>query len=159
MVRSNSSWGELGANAILGTSLAVAKAAADTAGLPLYAYVGGPSAIVLPVPMLNVLNGGEHADNNVDLQEFMFMPVGAASFSEALRWGVEAYHTLKKVLHDRGLSTAIGDEGGFAPNLPADRAALEILSESVEAAGYTLGTDFKPAKRMPAAEFIHWDRW
>ena len=107
----------LGANAILGVSLAVAKAAADELGIPIYRYVGGVNAHVLPVPMMNVLNGGEHADNNVDLQEFMIMPLGAASFSEALQWGAQTYHVLKKVLGDRGLSTAIGDEGGFAPNL------------------------------------------
>src|SRR5690606_370006 len=108
--------GRLGANAMLGVSLAVAKAAADDQGVPLYRHVGGVNAHVLPVPMLNVLNGGAHADNSVDFQEFMIMPVGAASFSEALRWGTETYHTLKRVLHDKGLSTAVGDEGGFAPD-------------------------------------------
>jgi enolase len=131
----------LGANAMLGVSLAVAKAAADELVVPLYRHVGGANAHVLPVPMLNVLNGGEHADNNVDFQEFMFMPVGAASFSEALRWGVETYHTLKKVLHDRGLSTAVGDEGGFAPDLASNEAAVQLLVEAIEAAGFTPGDD------------------
>jgi enolase len=133
--------GRLGANAILGVSLAVAKAAADELVVPLYRHVGGVNAHVLPVPMFNVLNGGEHADNNVDFQEFMLMPVGAASFSEALRWGVETYHTLKRVLHDRGLSTAVGDEGGFAPDLASNEAAVQLLVEAVEAAGFTPGDD------------------
>ncbi len=128
-----------GANAILGLSLAVAKAAADELGVPLYRYVGGPNAHVLPVPMLNVLNGGAHADNTIDFQEFMVMPVGAASFSEALRWGVETYHTLKKILHDRHLSTAVGDEGGFAPNLAKNEDAVVLLMEAIERAGYTPG--------------------
>ena len=128
-----------GANAILGVSLAVAKAAADELELPLYRYVGGTHAHVLPVPMMNVLNGGVHADNNVDLQEFMIMPVGAASFSEALRWGTETYHHLKKLLHDRGLSTAVGDEGGFAPDLAANEDAVKLLVEAIEAAGYEPG--------------------
>jgi enolase len=131
----------LGANAILGTSLAAARAAADELGLPLYRYVGGANAHVLPVPMMNVVNGGVHADNNVDLQEFMVMPVGAPSFREALRWGVETYHTLKKVLHDRGLSTAVGDEGGFAPNLSTNEDAIRVLVEAIERAGYTPGDD------------------
>ena len=129
----------LGANAILGASLAVAKAGADELGIPLYRYVGGPNAHVLPVPMLNVVNGGVHADNSIDLQEFMIMPIGAASFSEALRWGVETYHTLKKLLHDQGLSTAVGDEGGFAPNLARNEDAVKILVEAIEKAGYTPG--------------------
>ena len=129
----------LGANAILGASLAVAKAGADELGIPLYRYVGGPNAHVLPVPMLNVVNGGVHADNSIDLQEFMVMPIGAASFSEALRWGVETYHTLKKLLHDQGLSTAVGDEGGFAPNLARNEDAVKILVEAIEKAGYTPG--------------------
>jgi enolase len=133
--------GNLGANAILGTSLAAARAAADELGLPLYRYVGGANAHVLPVPMMNVVNGGVHADNNVDLQEFMVMPVGAPSFREALRWGVETYHTLKKVLHDRGLSTAVGDEGGFAPNLSTNEDAIRVLVEAIERAGYTPGDD------------------
>ena len=131
--------GELGANAILGASMAVARAAAAELDLPLYRYVGGVNAHALPVPMLNVVNGGVHADNTIDLQEFMVMPVGAASFSEALRWGVETYHTLKKLLHDRGLSTAIGDEGGFAPNLAKNEDAIKILVEAIELAGYTPG--------------------
>jgi len=131
----------LGANAILGVSLAVAKAAATEVGLPLYRYVGGPNAHVLPVPMLNVINGGVHADNNVDLQEFMLMPVGAPSFNEALRMGVETYHALKRLLHDRGLSTAVGDEGGFAPNLDSNEAAIQVLVDAIEAAGYAPGDD------------------
>jgi enolase len=129
----------LGANAILGASMAVAKAAADELDLPLYRYVGGVNAHVLPVPMLNVVNGGVHADNTIDLQEFMVMPIGAASFGEALRWGVETYHTLKQILHDRGLSTAVGDEGGFAPNLARNEDAVKILVEAIETAGYTPG--------------------
>ena len=129
----------LGANAILGTSLAVAKASADEIDLPLYRAIGGPNAHVLPVPMLNVVNGGVHADNTIDMQEFMVMPVGAASFSEALRWGVETYHTLKKLLHDRGLSTAVGDEGGFAPNLASNEDAIKILMEAIEQAGFIPG--------------------
>jgi enolase len=133
--------GRLGANAILGVSLAVAKAAADEMGLPLYRYVGGANAHVLPVPMMNVLNGGVHADNNVDFQEFMIMPVGAASFSEALRWGAETYHVLKALCHDRGLSTAVGDEGGFAPDLESNESAVRLLLDAVEAAGYRPGED------------------
>ena len=131
----------LGANAILGTSLAVARAAADDLQLPLYRYLGGPNAHVLPVPMMNVVNGGVHADNSIDMQEFMIMPVGAPSFREALRWGTETYHTLKKVLHDRGLSTAVGDEGGFAPNLASNEDAIKILVEAIETAGYAPGTE------------------
>ena len=131
----------LGANAILGASLANAHAVASERGLPLYKSIGGEAACVLPVPMMNVLNGGAHADNNVDLQEFMVMPIGATSFSEALRWGVETYHTLKKVLADRGLSTAVGDEGGFAPNLSSNEAAVAILVEAIEKAGYAPGKD------------------
>ena len=133
--------GRLGANAILGTSLAIARAAADDLGLPLYRYLGGPNAHVLPVPMMNVINGGAHADNSIDMQEFMIMPVGAPSFSEALRWGTETYHTLKKVLHDRGLSTAVGDEGGFAPNLASNEDAIKILIETIEKAGYKPGEE------------------
>ena len=133
--------GRLGANAILGTSLAIAKAAADEVDLPLWKYLGGPNAHVLPVPMMNVVNGGVHADNSIDMQEFMIMPVGAPSFREALRWGTETYHTLKKVLHDRGLSTAVGDEGGFAPNLSSNEEAIRILLEAIEKAGYTPGDD------------------
>ncbi|MCB0986530.1 MAG: phosphopyruvate hydratase [Acidimicrobiales bacterium] len=131
----------LGANAILGVSLAVAKAAADELVLPLFRYVGGTNAHVLPVPMMNVLNGGAHADNNVDFQEFMVMPVGAASFSEALRWGTETYHVLKKLLHDKGLSTAVGDEGGFAPNLANNTEPVELLIQAIEKAGFTPGDD------------------
>ena len=131
----------LGANAILGVSLAVAKAAADESGVPLYRYVGGANAHVLPVPMMNVLNGGVHADNNVDFQEFMIMPVGAASFTEALCWGMETYHALKQLCHDRGLATAVGDEGGFAPNLDSNEAAVRLLLEAVEAAGLRPGDD------------------
>jgi enolase len=143
----------LGANAILGVSLAVARAAADELAMPLYRYVGGVNAHVLPVPMLNVLNGGEHADNNVDIQEFMIMPVGAASFSEALRWGAETYHVLKKVLHDRNLSTAIGDEGGFAPNLASNEEAVKLLLEAIEKAGFTPGTDIAIALDAASTEF------
>jgi enolase len=131
----------LGANALLGVSLAVAKAAAATAGLPLYAYLGGPNARHLPVPMMNILNGGRHADNSVDFQEFMVMPVGAETFSEALQMGVETFHTLKKVLAERGYSTAVGDEGGFAPNLRSNEEAVEVILEAVERAGYTAGED------------------
>ncbi|MBK6855003.1 MAG: phosphopyruvate hydratase [Microthrixaceae bacterium] len=131
----------LGANAILGVSMAVAKAAADELQVPLYRYVGGTNAHVLPVPMMNVLNGGAHADNNVDFQEFMVMPVGAASFSEALRWGTETYHVLKKLLHDKGLSTAVGDEGGFAPNLANNTEPVELLIQAIEKAGFTPGED------------------
>jgi enolase len=131
--------GRLGANAILGTSLATAKAAADELELPLYRYVGGANAHVLPVPMMNVINGGAHADNNVDLQEFMLMPVGAASYTEALQWGTETYHVLRRLLHERGLSTAVGDEGGFAPDLASNEDAIRILVEAIEKAGYTPG--------------------
>ncbi len=143
----------LGANAILGVSLAVARAAADDLAIPLYRYIGGVNAHVLPVPMMNVLNGGEHADNNVDIQEFMIMPVGAASFSEALRWGAETYHVLKKVLHDRDLSTAIGDEGGFAPNLASNEDAVKLLLEAIEKAGFTPGTEIAIALDAASTEF------
>ncbi|RPI09349.1 MAG: phosphopyruvate hydratase, partial [Actinobacteria bacterium] len=131
----------LGANAILGVSLAVAKAAAAELEIPLYRYVGGANAHVLPVPMMNVVNGGVHADNSVDFQEFMVMPIGAPSYREALRWGAETYHALKALLHERGLSTAVGDEGGFAPDLAANEDAVGILIEAIEKAGYTPGTD------------------
>jgi enolase len=131
----------LGANAMLGTSLAVAKAAANSLGLPLWRYVGGPNSHVLPVPMMNVINGGAHADNTIDLQEFMIMPVGAPSFREALRWGTETYHQLKKILHGKNLSTAVGDEGGFAPNLATNEDAIKILVEAITASGFTPGTD------------------
>ncbi len=143
----------LGANAILGVSLAVAKAAADSAGLPLFRYVGGPNAHILPVPMMNILNGGAHADSNVDIQEFMIAPIGAPSFKEALRWGAEVYHALKKVLHDRGLSTGLGDEGGFAPNLESNRAALDLICEAIEKAGLKPGTDVALALDVAATEF------
>jgi enolase len=132
---------KLGANAILGASLANAHAVANERGLPLYKSVGGDAACVLPVPMMNVLNGGAHADNNVDLQEFMVMPIGASSFSEALRWGVETYHTLKSILHKRKMATAVGDEGGFAPNLASNEEAIAILVEAIETAGFVPGTD------------------
>ena len=144
---------KLGANAILGVSLAVARAAADSAGLPLFRYVGGPNAHILPVPMMNILNGGSHADSNVDIQEFMIAPIGAPSFKEALRWGAEVYHMLKKVLHDRGLSTGLGDEGGFAPNLESNRAALDVIMEAIEKAGYTPGKDIALALDVAATEF------
>ncbi|MCL2025063.1 MAG: phosphopyruvate hydratase [Coriobacteriia bacterium] len=134
---------KLGANALLGVSLAAAKAAAISTELTLYSYLGGVNACTLPVPMMNILNGGAHADNNVDLQEFMVMPVGAASFTEGLRWCVEIYHTLKEVLHTRGLSTAVGDEGGFAPDLESNEAALQIIVEAVEKAGYTMGEQIR----------------
>ena len=148
--------GRLGANAILGVSLAVAHAVADERGLPLFRYVGGTNAHVLPAPMMNVLNGGAHADNNVDFQEFMVMPLGAASFSEALRWGTETYHALKKILHDRGLSTAVGDEGGFAPDLGSNEEAVQLLVEAIEAAGRTPGQDIAIALD-PANSEIHRD--
>jgi enolase len=145
--------GSLGANAILGVSLAVARAAADSADLPLFRYVGGPNAHILPVPMMNILNGGSHADSNVDIQEFMIAPIGAGSFREAVRWGAEVYHALKKVLHDKGLATGLGDEGGFAPNLPSNRAALDLILEAITAAGYTPGTDIALALDVAASEF------
>jgi len=145
-----------GANAILGVSLAVAKAAADELELPLYRYVGGANACVLPVPMMNVVNGGAHADNNIDLQEFMVMPVGAASFSEALRWGTEIYHVLKKVVHDRGLSTAVGDEGGFAPDLGTNEDAVKLLVEAIEKAGRVPGEEVAIALD-PASSEIYRD--
>jgi enolase len=143
----------LGANAILGVSLAVAKAAADSAGLPLFRYVGGPNGHVLPVPMMNILNGGSHADSDVDIQEFMIAPIGAESFREALRWGAEVYHALKAVLKKDGLSTGLGDEGGFAPNLPSNRAALDLISKAIDDAGFTLGRDFGLALDVAASEF------
>jgi enolase len=143
----------LGANAVLGVSLAVARAAADSAGLPLFRYVGGPNAHVLPVPMMNILNGGAHADSNVDIQEFMIAPIGAPTFREALRWGTETYHALKSVLKAKGLSTGLGDEGGFAPSLDSNRAALDLIAEAVEKAGYTLGTDIALALDVAATEF------
>ena len=144
----------LGANAILGVSLAVARAAANARGLPLYAYVGGVSAHVLPVPMMNIINGGEHADNPIDFQEFMIMPVGAGSIAEAVRWGAEVFHTLKKGLHDKGLSTAVGDEGGFAPNLASTRAALDFVMASIEQAGFKPGSEIALALDCAATEFF-----
>ncbi|MEY2422215.1 MAG: enolase [Acidimicrobiaceae bacterium] len=144
----------LGANAILGVSLAVARAGADELELPLFRYVGGANAHVLPVPMLNVINGGAHADNNVDLQEFMLMPVGAASYSEALRWGAETYHALKTLLHDRGLSTAVGDEGGFAPDLASNEEAVQVLVQAIEAAGFAPGDDIAIALDPATSEFF-----
>ncbi|MET7417731.1 phosphopyruvate hydratase [Dactylosporangium sp. NPDC005555] len=143
----------LGANAILGVSLAVAKAAADSAGLSLFKYLGGPNAHLLPVPMLNILNGGSHADSNVDVQEFMIAPIGAPTFREALRTGAEVYHSLKSVLKKKGLSTGLGDEGGFAPNLPTNAAALDLIAEAVEKAGYSLGSDIVLALDVAATEF------
>ena len=144
----------LGANAILGTSLAVAKAAAGARGLPLYSYIGGVSAHVLPVPMMNIINGGEHADNPIDFQEFMIMPVGADSLAEAVRWGSEIFHTLKKGLHEKGLATAVGDEGGFAPNLSSTRAALDFIMESIAKAGFMPGEDVVLALDCAATEFF-----
>ena len=144
----------LGANAILGTSLAVAKDAANARGLPLYSYIGGVSAHVLPVPMMNIINGGEHADNPIDFQEFMIMPVGAESLAEAVRWGSEVFHTLKKGLHDKGLATAVGDEGGFAPNLSSTRAALDFIMESIAKAGFKSGEEIKLALDCAATEFF-----
>jgi len=143
----------LGANAILGVSLAVARAAAESADLPLFRYIGGPNAHVLPVPMFNILNGGSHADSNVDIQEFMIAPIGATSFREALRWGAEVYHALKSVLKERGLSTGLGDEGGFAPNLESNRAALDLILVAIEKAGYRPGTDVALALDVAASEF------
>jgi enolase len=144
----------LGANAILGVSLAVAKAAAASAELSLYRYLGGPNAHLLPVPMMNIMNGGAHADSNVDIQEFMIAPIGAPTFREALRWGAETYHALKSVLKKKGLSTGLGDEGGFAPNLPANVAALDLIAEAVAAAGFTLGSDIALALDVAATEFF-----
>ncbi|MEQ8311412.1 MAG: phosphopyruvate hydratase [Sphingopyxis sp.] len=144
----------LGANAILGVSLAAAKAAADARGLPLYRYVGGVSARTLPVPMMNIINGGEHADNPIDVQEFMIMPVGAGSIAEAVRWGSEIFHTLKKGLSQKGLATAVGDEGGFAPNLASTRDALDFIAASVDQAGFKLGSDVVLALDCAATEFF-----
>lgn len=145
---------KLGANAILGVSLAVASAAAESAGLPLYRYLGGPNAHVLPVPLMNILNGGSHADSDVDIQEFMVVPLGASTFSEGLRWGVEVYHNLKAVLQEKGLSTGLGDEGGFAPNLPSNRAALDLILEAITRAGYKPGTDVALALDVASSEFF-----
>ncbi|HSY15360.1 MAG TPA: phosphopyruvate hydratase, partial [Jatrophihabitantaceae bacterium] len=145
--------GRLGANAILGVSLAVARAAADSAELPLFRYVGGPNAHLLPVPMMNIVNGGAHADSNVDVQEFMIAPIGAPTFAEALRQGAEVYHSLKSVLKAKGLSTGLGDEGGFAPNLDSNRAALDLIAEAITQAGLVLGTDVALALDVAATEF------
>ncbi len=144
----------LGANAIAGVSLAVAKAAADSASLPLFRYLGGPNAHLLPVPMMNILNGGAHADTNVDIQEFMIAPVGASTFSEAVRWGAETYHALKAVLKQHGLSTGVGDEGGFAPNLEHNRAAVDLIIEAIGKAGLTPGDDVALAIDAAASNFL-----
>jgi len=149
--------GKIGANAILGVSLAVARAAADSADLPLFRYVGGPNAHVLPVPMMNILNGGSHADSNVDIQEFMIAPIGADSFREALRWGAEVYHELKSVLKKKGLATGLGDEGGFAPNLESNRAALDLILEAITNAGYEPGKEIALALDVAASEFYNED--
>ena len=146
--------GRLGANAILGVSLAVAKAAANARGLPLFSYVGGVDAHVLPVPMMNVINGGAHADNPIDFQEFMIMPLGAPTLADGVRWGAEVFHTLKKRLHDKGLSTAVGDEGGFAPDIASARAALDFIMESIEQAGFKAGQDVALALDPAASEFF-----
>jgi len=145
--------GRLGANAILGVSLAAAKAAAASKGMPLYRYIGGDKAKVLPIPMMNILNGGSHADNNVDLQEFMVMPIGADSFKEALRWGAEVFHNLKKILHDRKLSTAVGDEGGFAPDLKSNEEAVEAILAAIDRAGYKAGKEIFIALDPAASSF------
>ena len=142
-----------GANAILGVSLAVARAAAESVGLPLFRYVGGPTAHLLPVPMMNIINGGAHADSNVDVQEFMIAPIGAPTFADALRWGAEVYHALKAVLKQQGLATGLGDEGGFAPDLPANRAALDLIVEAIGKAGFGVGTDIALALDVAASEF------
>ena len=145
--------GRLGANAILGVSMAVAKAAAEYCGLPLYQYFGGVNAKALPVPMMNIINGGSHADNNVDLQEFMIMPVAAPSFREALRWCAEVFHTLRGVLKGKGYNTAVGDEGGFAPNLGSNEEALQVIVEAIEKAGFKPGDDFRIAMDPASSEF------
>ena len=144
----------LGANAILGVSLAVARSAAKDSGMPLFKYIGGANAHLMPVPMFNVINGGMHADNNIDLQEFMIMPLGAASYSEALQWGVDVYHSLKAVLNDRGMSTTVGDEGGFAPNLSSNEEALQILLEAIEKSGLTPGDEISLALDVASTEFF-----
>ena len=151
--------GRIGANAILGTSLAVAKAAANARGLPLYSYLGGVSAHVLPVPMMNIINGGQHADNPIDIQEFMIMPVGASSLSEAVRWGAEIFHTLKKGLSDKGLSTAVGDEGGFAPDLASTRAALDFIMLSIERSGFKTGSEVALALDCASSEYFSEGRY
>lgn len=146
---------KLGANAILGVSLANARAAADSSNLPLYRYLGGPNAHVLPVPLMNIINGGAHADNGVDIQEFMIVPLGAESFSDALRWGAEVYHNLKKILAEKGLATGLGDEGGFAPDLPNNRAALDLISEAIKLSGYKLGSEIALALDVASTEFYN----
>jgi enolase len=146
---------KLGANAILGVSLANARAAADSSNLPLYRYLGGPNAHVLPVPLMNIINGGAHADNGVDIQEFMIVPLGAETFSDALRWGTEVYHHLKKLLSEKGLATGLGDEGGFAPDLPTNRAALDLISEAIKLAGYQLGSEIALALDVASTEFFN----
>ncbi|MEP6844277.1 MAG: phosphopyruvate hydratase, partial [Pseudolysinimonas sp.] len=145
---------KLGANAILGVSLAVAKAAADSADLPLFRYLGGPNAHLLPVPMMNIINGGAHADNGIDVQEFMILPIGASSFAEALRWGAETYHALKSNLHQKGFATGLGDEGGFAPDLKSAREALDFIVESIGQAGFTVGTDIALGTDVASTEFF-----
>jgi enolase len=149
----------LGANALLGVSLAVARAAAESAELPLFRYVGGPNAHLLPVPMMNILNGGAHADTGVDVQEFMVAPIGAPTFKEALQWGAEVYHALKSVLKDKGLATGLGDEGGFAPDLPSNRDALDLIAVAVDKAGFSLGTDIALALDVAATEFYAGDSY
>ncbi len=149
----------LGANAVVGVSMAVARAAAESAGLPLFRYLGGPNAHLLPVPMMNILNGGAHADNSVDVQEFMILPVGASTFAEALRWGAETYHVLKSVLKQHGLSTGVGDEGGFAPDLENNRAALDLITEAIGKAGFTPGQDVALGIDAAATEFYHDGRY
>ncbi|MEY4276111.1 MAG: hypothetical protein RIS26_574 [Actinomycetota bacterium] len=144
----------LGANAILGVSLANARAAAEATGQELYRYLGGPNAHVLPVPLMNIINGGAHADTGVDIQEFMILPIGAPTFAEAVRWGAEVYHSLKSLLHSKGLSTGLGDEGGFAPELPTNAAALDLISEAIDKAGYKLGSDFALALDVASTEFF-----
>ena len=144
---------KLGANALLGVSLAAAHAASESSNLPLYKYLGGPNAHVLPVPMMNILNGGSHADSDVDIQEFMIAPISAPTFSEALRMGIEVYHSLKAVLNEKGLSTGLGDEGGFAPNLPSNRTALDLIVTAIEKAGYTPGADVALALDVASSEF------
>ncbi|KUK84892.1 MAG: Enolase [Synergistales bacterium 58_81] len=146
--------GKLGANAILGVSMAIARAASEALGLPLYEYIGGPEAARLPVPMMNILNGGKHADNSVDLQEFMVMPIGAPTFAEALRYGTETFHALKKILSDRGYATSVGDEGGFAPDLKSNDEACEVIVEAIEAAGYSPGRDVAIALDPAASSFF-----
>ena len=151
--------GRLGANAILGVSLAAAKASAVSKDMPLFRYIGGDKANVLPIPMMNILNGGAHADNNVDLQEFMIMPIGANSFDEALRWGAETFHSLKKILHDKKLSTAVGDEGGFAPDLKSNEEAVEVILAAIDKAGYKAGKDISIVLDPAASSFYEKDKY